>query len=1029
MTNINLPTMIPFTVFLLFITTHMVTSQWYLDSLDDVELLFLDFDDTTTTRPHNCKEREGTSFTLVTDNINPWNYAYSIENLVNRLSEKFPCVQRQYTLIKVNYSDIFESVTKRKEEFLRTIHDYNFWNYYNIFLDYYLSDEDAYKSQFCNHSILHGLKRALESSPSESFILTLSSGSVIDHNNTEILAEIYHLLNEKKSQVFFISYDYCASESQEDVLRDIATQSFGYYSMINIYSLQKAFYGLELFLLKPLNSSVCILNANLGAFSQYTEKFNVVSSSTFLMIITNGNGTFNFTDPDVVKGKERRLEIEADGEMGLFVEILKSPKIRVGNSEDRMCGSQSDPGTGWESQGDGNSPVFERKLSHITGNTYLVRFPISGTWELDMTCSEFCSIRIWEFADMKSRGNCSKSDCDPYASCEELGGFHECTCSAGFQGDGLNCHDIDECGDYFLSNCDGYCTNTIGSFNCSCFPGLEYVENEGCIDINECLNHDCHPFATCTNYYGFYTCTCLGGYNGDGKHCELECQKGTMCNSNTHCNVSLEQTGCWDPCHNYSRVDEQWRLSTTNFTNSFWFLCDYGMYGWYRFKGRTELRIPELCLEEFSCGTQSPLWINGTHPKIEDGTVNATVCASWGGDCCTWTHPISIRACPGGYYVYKIQKTPFCSSAYCTEPLMQNPNCSSMYCAADEECITLEGKSECQCRHNYHSVNAYTLYPNLVCESSRIKLSYSKCMLESMGYDTAIYLKDRRCTGFIERGEKSYVGLEMLPKSGDCGAELKVNKTHLTYVNSVYLFQKFDDTIQRGHAIVNFSCSYPLNMEVSLWTAINPFVSSVTLPIQGTGLYAAEMALYQDASFSRPFEGSDVWLSTDSMLYVGVIVEEIQEFNFVLLMKNCYATPTSDSGHPVKYYMIKDSCPNRNDPNISVQENGISLHGRFSIQVFTFLRNYNQVYLHCQIKLCDTSTGSCLPKCSGMRSANLDNEGEATMTLGPIHHRVQTLVQEPVPIPVPVPLSSGTGVTTSLILLILAFCLNLMAYK
>ncbi|KAG8558186.1 hypothetical protein GDO81_016895 [Engystomops pustulosus] len=965
--------MTPFAVFLIFIFTHMVASQYYYGT------------SMTTSSHPECKGQEGTSFTFITDKLFPWSYENVVENFVNRVSQRIPCVQRQYTLIRVNNSDITESVAETKLDFIKKLHDYDFWYYYNQYINYYFYSDPS--TCFCNQFILHGLKRALEISPKESFILTLSSGSVADHNNSEVLSEIYRLLDEKKSQVYFINYDHCASELQEGLLYNLVNRSFGFYSKTNKYKLSDVFYGLDLFLLKPLNYSLPIFNLDITSMNLHREEFDVMSSLSFIMISVNGKENITFTDPN------------------------------------------------------GKTPVYERTLSHYTGNTYLVKYPVSGTWTLEIYCQDVCSIRIWGVAGFGSQGNCSSYDCAPWASCEEFGGYQECTCTNGFEGDGSFCHDINECENFYLSNCNpgnAVCVNTIGSFNCICHQGLEYVENEGCVDFDECQNHVCHPLAQCTNYYGSYFCACPDGYHGDGRFCDLECQNASLCDSDTNCNVSLEETGCWDPCNNHSVVSDKWRLSTfrSHYSAYFYSRCDNNMRGWYRFQGNTEWRIPEHCIEEYSCGTDSPLWLRGSHPKVEDGTVNATICATWDGNCCMWTHPISIRACPGGYYVYKIHNTPLCYSAYCTEPIMENLNCSSVYCAEDEECRALDGQSECHCRNNHYSEyalettsHAKTIYPDLVCEPSRIILSYSKCMLESMGYDTSsIHLKDRTCTGIIVRENKSYIRFEILPRSGYCGAELKVGKTHMTYINSVYLSQRVDNNIQRNQAVVNFSCSYPLNMEVSLWTAINPFVSSLNFSIGGTGLYVAKMALYQDSSYSRPYEGSDVWLSTDSMLYVGVMVEEIQESYLVLLMKNCYATPTSNSEHPVKYYIIKDNCPNRNDPSISVQQNGVSLHGRVSIQVFRFLRGYDQVYLHCQIRLCDTSTGSCIPNCSGMRSAirSLDNEKDTIMTLGPIHQKVLLPIPKPVPAPAPAPLSSCKGVTTSLIILILALCSNLV---
>ena len=43
------------------------------------------------------------------------------------------------------------------------------------------------------------------------------------------------------------------------------------------------------------------------------------------------------------------------------------------------------------------------------------------------------------------------------------------------------------------------------------------------IDIDECManmNDSCSPFANCTNTPGSFTCTCNQGYTGDGTTCD-----------------------------------------------------------------------------------------------------------------------------------------------------------------------------------------------------------------------------------------------------------------------------------------------------------------------------------------------------------------------------------------------------------------------------------------------------------------------------------------------------------------------------
>eukprot|EP00898_Chlorokybus_atmophyticus_P003912 jgi/Chlat1/4521/Chrsp29S04587 len=90
------------------------------------------------------------------------------------------------------------------------------------------------------------------------------------------------------------------------------------------------------------------------------------------------------------------------------------------------------------------------------GDGYSMCEPVTGT-----RC-ELNNGGCWSF----SQGNTTWSACKPeaYAGCE---------CPSGFQGDGVNCNDINEC--ETMCRCrDCKCENTIGSFMCSCKSGAVY---------------------------------------------------------------------------------------------------------------------------------------------------------------------------------------------------------------------------------------------------------------------------------------------------------------------------------------------------------------------------------------------------------------------------------------------------------------------------------------------------------------------------------------------------------------------------
>ena len=81
--------------------------------------------------------------------------------------------------------------------------------------------------------------------------------------------------------------------------------------------------------------------------------------------------------------------------------------------------------------------------------------------------------------------------------------------------------DIDECS----ANTDGcgqVCTNTNGSFQCSCRSGFSLLDDgKTCMELNECLlnTHNCQQ--QCINEDGGFRCECLAGYslNADLRTC------------------------------------------------------------------------------------------------------------------------------------------------------------------------------------------------------------------------------------------------------------------------------------------------------------------------------------------------------------------------------------------------------------------------------------------------------------------------------------------------------------------------------
>jgi len=109
-----------------------------------------------------------------------------------------------------------------------------------------------------------------------------------------------------------------------------------------------------------------------------------------------------------------------------------------------------------------------------------------------------------------------KESCHDQAFCVNVPGSYECTCNAGWTGDGITCIDADDC--EFSPCAHGGTCYDCGTlcFTCDCVVGWRGTTCG--TDWNECIMgiHQCNDEATCANSPGSYDCRCDPGFTGDG---------------------------------------------------------------------------------------------------------------------------------------------------------------------------------------------------------------------------------------------------------------------------------------------------------------------------------------------------------------------------------------------------------------------------------------------------------------------------------------------------------------------------------
>ncbi|XP_076001820.1 uncharacterized protein LOC142994831 [Genypterus blacodes] len=274
------------------------------------------------------------------------------------------------------------------------------------------------------------------------------------------------------------------------------------------------------------------------------------------------------------------------------------------------------------------------------------------------------------------------------------------------------------------------------------------------------------------------------------------------------------------------------------------------------------------------------------------------------------------------------------------------------------------------------------LASELICGRDQLKVGLYLAGTESSGLDPfSGHLVMRNCT--YVRVHDGIVWFEVERRAGSCGNVLMTNSTHAIYSNSLFIYHRSDASFTVAMTLP-FSCAYPLETHASLNVAIRPYLQSVG-GISGTGSRArASMSLFRYSNFTTPYPAGRVSLPVDSALHVGVSVEE-SEPSFAVVLEDCYATPSSNPNDSMRYFLIQNKCPT-DLRQVSVVRSGLSLQARFSALVFLLQNEYQDIFLHCSLSLCDQRRSSCVPACTRRSRRSLSSSVLIELvTVGPIN--------------------------------------------
>jgi len=279
------------------------------------------------------------------------------------------------------------------------------------------------------------------------------------------------------------------------------------------------------------------------------------------------------------------------------------------------------------------------------------------------------------------------------------------------------------------------------------------------------------------------------------------------------------------------------------------------------------------------------------------------------------------------------------------------------------------------------------------CAFTNARMDAAGAYLAGVDFNSLVPDVENNCTGTFDADADNWV-FELIDDISECGSVVVNNGTFVTYSNAVQSTVGTENVIitRKRDMKVGFSCAFPLEVTLSAANAINPVLTHFELDLGSEeGTFDVQMGLYSDSSFSTIVDSSFTVNIPDDL---NVAISIADETDMVTVLETCWATPSADPNDVVSYTFLDAKCGSNDELNVyqslEVQANGVDRSSTFSIESFNFQgEEGGDIFLHCDVQICDPNQEVCEPDCSGVgsrrRRRSASSDEHVLVVLGPIY--------------------------------------------